>query len=50
MPLNVGGEDELDRDGLRRLIASINRYVGERTADGVLLTSVKRSATPSRGT
>jgi hypothetical protein len=27
--LNLGREDQLDRDGLRRLIASINRYLGE---------------------
>ena len=27
--LNLGREDQLDRDGLRRLVASINRYLGE---------------------
>ena len=27
--LNLGREDRLDRDGLRRLVASINRYLGE---------------------
>src|SRR5512147_2162100 len=27
--LNLGREDALDRDGLRRLVASINRYLGE---------------------
>jgi hypothetical protein len=27
--LNLGREDGLDRDGLRRLVASINRYLGE---------------------
>lgn len=27
--LNLGREDQLDQDGLRRLVASINRYLGE---------------------
>ena len=27
--LNLGREDQLDRDGLRRLVASINHYLGE---------------------
>jgi len=27
--LTLGREDQLDRDGLRRLVASINRYLGE---------------------
>ena len=27
--LNLGREDQLDRDGLRRLVASVNRYLGE---------------------
>jgi transposase len=27
--LNLGREDQLDRDGLRRLVASINRHLGE---------------------
>jgi transposase len=27
--LNLGREDQLDREGLRRLVASINRYLGE---------------------
>ncbi len=27
--LNLGREDQLDRDGLRRLTASVNRYLGE---------------------
>src|SRR5258705_3141142 len=26
---NLGREDQLDRDGVRRLVASINRYLGE---------------------
>jgi len=30
--LNLGREDALDRDGLARLVASINRYLGEPTA------------------
>ena len=34
--LNLGREDRLDPDGLRRLVASINRYLGEPTgADDV---------------
>jgi hypothetical protein len=32
--LNLGREDKLDPDGLRRLVASINRYLGEPTAAG----------------
>jgi hypothetical protein len=32
--LNLGREDRLDRDGLARLVASINRYLGEE-ADAV---------------
>jgi hypothetical protein len=28
--LNLGREDRLDHDGLRRLVGSINRYLGER--------------------
>jgi hypothetical protein len=27
--LSLGGEDKLDPDGLRRLVASVNRYLGE---------------------
>ncbi len=27
--VNLGREDRLDREGLRRLVASINRYLGE---------------------
>jgi hypothetical protein len=30
--LNLGREDQLDRDGLRRLVASINRCLGEPNA------------------
>ncbi|MFF3062227.1 hypothetical protein [Streptomyces sp. NPDC057909] len=30
---NFGREDQLDTDGLRRLVASINRYLGEDGAD-----------------
>jgi hypothetical protein len=30
--LNVGREDKLDPDGLRRLVASSNRYLGEPSA------------------
>jgi hypothetical protein len=32
--LNLGREDKLDPDGLRRLVASINRYLGEPAAAG----------------
>ncbi|WP_445190161.1 IS1634 family transposase [Pseudonocardia sp. Cha107L01] len=32
--LNLGREDQLDRDGLARLVTSINRYLG--TADGAV--------------
>ena len=31
--LNLGREDRLDPDGLRRLVRSINRYLGEPDAD-----------------
>jgi hypothetical protein len=43
--LNLGREDKLDPDGLRRLVASINRYLGEPAA---ATTSGSRSGTPSR--
>src|SRR5918998_3667186 len=32
--LNLGREDRLDPDGLRRLVGSINRYLGEPDAVG----------------
>ncbi len=32
--LNLGREDKLDPDGLRRLVASINRYLGEPASTG----------------
>lgn len=32
--LNLGREDRLDRDGLRRLVSSINRYLGESDSGG----------------
>jgi transposase len=32
--LNLGREDRLDPDGLRRLVRSINRYLGEPDAEG----------------
>ncbi len=32
--LNLGREDKLDPDGLRRLVASINRYLGEPDVGG----------------
>ncbi|MBV8994216.1 MAG: hypothetical protein JO287_11075 [Pseudonocardiales bacterium] len=31
--LNLGREDQLDRDGLQRLVTSINRYLGPRRGD-----------------
>jgi hypothetical protein len=37
--LNLGREDKLDPDGLRRLVASINRYLGEPTAGEDFRTS-----------
>ena len=30
--LNLGRQDKLDPDGLRRLVASINRYLGDSDA------------------
>ena len=33
--LNLGREDALDRDGLSRLVASINRYLGEPASAGL---------------
>jgi hypothetical protein len=32
--VNLGREDRLDLDGLRRLVGSINRYLGEPSVDG----------------
>jgi hypothetical protein len=32
--VNLGREDRLDGEGLRRLVASINRYLGEPDVDG----------------
>ena len=32
--LNLGREDRLEGDGLRRLVRSINRYLGEPDTDG----------------
>lgn len=32
--VNLGREDRLDTDGLRRLVASINRYLGDGDGDG----------------
>ena len=32
--VNLGREDQLDSDGLRRLVRSINRYLGEPDTDG----------------
>jgi hypothetical protein len=50
--LNLGREDQLDRDGLRRLVASINRYLGEPEAgppaDGTALAGDGLTVTESR--
>ena len=42
--LNLGQEDRLDPDGLRRLVSSVNRYLGEPAGADV----GRRLATPSR--
>ena len=36
--LNLGREDRLDRDGLRRLVGSINRYLGDGGGDALTAT------------
>lgn len=38
--LNLGREDTLDRDGLTRLVASINRYLGEPAPAGLPVDAV----------
>ncbi len=43
--LNLGREDQLDPDGLHRLVASINRYLGRPTAMPPVLTSASSPAT-----
>src|SRR5262245_12893798 len=54
--LNLGREDQLDRDGLRRLVTSINRYLGEPDAglpadvtalagDGLTVTGARPAGT-----
>ena len=35
--VNLGREDRLDGDGLRRLVASINRYLGEPDVGGYVV-------------
>ena len=40
MLVNLGREDELDRDGLRRLVASINRYLGDPDAPAPEVTAL----------
>jgi len=49
--LNLGREDVLDRDGLARLVASINRYLGQPTlapADAAALVGDGLAVTESR--
>lgn len=52
MLLNLGREDQLDRDGLVRLVASINRYLGQPDAtaptDAVGLVGDRLTITESR--
>jgi hypothetical protein len=38
--VNLGREDELDRDGLVRLVASINRYLGVADAPAPDVTAI----------
>ena len=38
--VNLGREDELDRDGLARLVASINRYLGVADASAPQVTAM----------
>ena len=46
--LNLGREDRLDSDGLRRLVRSINRYLGEPDlgagTDAILVTGTEAGA------
>ncbi len=47
--LNLGREDRLDPDGLRRLVRSINRYLGEPDTDGSDATAVTGTDTATGG-
>ena len=47
--LNLGREDRLDPDGLRRLVRSINRYLGEPDTDGTDATAVTGTDTDVDG-
>ncbi|MDH6711098.1 hypothetical protein P3T27_007850 [Kitasatospora sp. MAA19] len=42
--LNLGREDKLDLDSLRRLVASLNRYLGDTDVDVAELLAVERAA------
>jgi hypothetical protein len=43
--VNLGREDRLDREGLARLVASINRYLGEADDVPTPAASASRSVT-----
>lgn len=47
--LNLGREDRLDPDGLRRLVRSINRYLGEPDTDGTDAAAVTGTDTSTDG-
>ncbi|WP_344253384.1 IS1634 family transposase, partial [Pseudonocardia hydrocarbonoxydans] len=47
--LNLGREDRLDPDGLRRLVRSINRYLGEPDTDGTDAAAVTGTDTAPDG-
>ena len=47
--LNLGREDRLEGDGLRRLVRSINRYLGEPDTDGTDTPAVTALARPPAG-
>jgi len=47
--LNLGREDRLDPDGLRRLVRSINRYLGEPDIDGTDAAAVTGTDTAVDG-
>src|SRR4029450_3375558 len=47
--LNLGREDRLDPDGLRRLVRSINRYLGEPDTDGTDPPAAPGTATGADG-
>lgn len=47
--LNLGREDRLDPDGLRRLVRSINRYLGESDAEGTDAAAATGADTSTEG-